>query len=124
MEFTIKIRRKKTFFNLKKTNFKIEEILKKLNLKVGYHNYAHTLEEGSNNGREILVYLPERVGRGIFINMTNIENSGEVELSIPLPSTIKEIRILYKIVEEIKKQYKKIEIESFDYFWKNEEEFF
>ncbi len=84
-------------------------MLKDLRLSYGNYNEFFILEEniGSDQG---LLYNPQRMARGIVFNGSQM-NQGKVSLSFNLPTSPREIHDFFAIVQEIKKQYRNIELE-------------
>ena len=106
MAFTLQIR-KKGFFGNKNIDLKL--ILKNCNLKYGSSNEFYILQEDVINQNTAVLYNPTRIGRGIFFNGSKAAE-GEITLSYNIPTTVAEIVDFVRIVKEVERQLKKVDL--------------
>ena len=106
MAFTLQIR-KKGFFGNKNIDLKL--ILKNCNLKYGSSNEFYILQEDVINQNTAVLYNPTRIGRGIFFDGSKAAE-GEITLSYNIPTTVAEIVDFVRIVKEVERQLKKVDL--------------
>lgn len=106
MAFTLKIKNK-SFFLHKQINF--SEILKNCNLKFGSDNEFYVLQPEKIKNNTTILYNQSKIGRGIFFDNSKC-SKGIVTVSINIPTTETEITDLFNVVQEIQRQFKKVEI--------------
>lgn len=106
MAFTLQIR-KKGFFGNKNVDLKL--ILKNCGLKYGSSNEFYILQEDVINQNTAVLYNPTRIGRGIFFNGSKAAE-GEITLSYNIPTTVAEIVDFVRIVKEVERQLKKVDL--------------
>lgn len=106
MAFTLKIEAKGIFGN-KEIDF--QKLITNCGLQYGSNNEFYILEEGKLNNKTAVLYNPERIGRGIFFNGSQM-NRGLIEISYNIPTTTAEITDFIEIVSEIQRQLKKVHI--------------
>lgn len=95
------------FFNI------IEKLLKENGFKFGSDNDFYILEKGRINQKTAILYNPNHIGRGIFMDMSKIDD-GVIELSYNIPTTKSEIIGFIKVVKSIENQLKKIEMYCYE----------
>lgn len=106
MAFTLKIKAK-SLFGPKKTD--ISALLKGCGMTYGSANEFYILEEGKSNQGTAVLYNPGRIGRGIFLDFSE-NDKGNLTLSYNIPTTSSEIGDFIKLVQEIEKQLRKVEL--------------
>lgn len=106
MAFTLQIR-KKGFFGNKNVDLKL--ILKNCGLKYGSSNEFYILQEDVINQNTAVLYNPTRIGRGIFFDGSKAAE-GEITLSYNIPTTVAEIVDFVRIVKEVERQLKKVDL--------------
>lgn len=106
MAFTLRIKAK-GLFGKRQVDF--HTLVKNCRLKYGNDNEFYILSEGKLNTTAAILYNAHRIGRGIFIDLGNIER-GIVELSYNIPTTEAEITDFLNLVQEMERQLKKIDI--------------
>ena len=106
MAFTLQIR-KKGFFGNKNIDLKL--ILKNCNLKYGSSNEFYILQEDVINQNTAVLYNPTRIGRGIFFDGSKAAE-GEISLSYNIPTTVAEIVDFVRIVKEVERQLKRVDL--------------
>ena len=104
MAFSVTVKSKKSQCKLN-----LVKILENCKLHFGSYNDFYILEEGEMNDDTMILYNPEKIGRGIFLNFKEIGN-GELTLGCSLPTTSAEIEDFFNIMHEIKSQCENIEI--------------
>ena len=104
MAFTLVIKSKGLFNKVKSIDLKT--LLNNCGLKFGSDNEFYILNEGEVNNNTVILYNPNRIGRGIFFDYRNV-SKGEVTLSYNIPTTATEIRDFIKVAKEIERQFGK-----------------
>jgi len=105
MAFTLRIQAK-TLFGNKSVDFK--RLIQNCGLQFGHNNDFYILEDGAENNTVIL-YNPNRIGRGIFFDGRKM-SEGKVEISYNIPTTEAEITDFIRVVKELESQLKKVEM--------------
>ncbi len=105
MAFTLKIEAK-TLFGSKAVNF--GQLIQNCGLQFGHDNEFYILEDGAADNTVIL-YNPNRIGRGIFFDGRNMQE-GKVEISYNIPTTEAEITDFIRVAKELERQLKKVEM--------------
>ncbi len=105
MAFTLKIEAK-TLFGNKAVNF--GQLIQNCGLQFGHDNEFYILEDGAEDNTVIL-YNPNRIGRGIFFDGRNMQE-GKVEISYNIPTTEAEITDFIRVAKELERQLKKVEM--------------
>ncbi len=106
MAFTLKIKAK-GLLGPKKAD--IHALLKNCGMKYGSADGFFILEEGKSNDETVILYNPQRIGRGIFLDFSE-NNKGCLSLSYNIPTTASEIHDFINLVQEIERQLKKVEL--------------
>lgn len=76
------------------------EVLSEYDLGYGIHDAYGRLQEDEIKNGPVVLYNPEHIGRGIEVNWNdNIRD--EIHLSLPLPCTIHDIDVLYRVTARI-----------------------
>lgn len=104
MAFALKIKSKGLFGRVKSINF--NELISNCNLRYGSANDFQILREGQIEQNTAVLYNPNRIGRGIFIDMNKV-SEGEITISHSIPTTRTEIQDFVKVAKEIERQFKK-----------------
>lgn len=104
MAFTLTIKSKGLFNKAKSID--LEAILKNCGLRYGSDNEFYILIDGEVNNNTVILYNPNRIGRGIFFDYGNV-GKGEVTLSYNIPTTAAEIKDFIKVTKEIERQFGK-----------------
>lgn len=116
MAFTLKIKSKGIFNRVKKLD--LERLIKNCGMNYGSCNEFYVLQENKIVDGTVILYNPNRIGRGIFLDMEGI-SKGEITISYNIPTTSAEIRDFVRIVKEIDRQFVKstfyCEEEKIDY---------
>lgn len=105
MAFTLKIE-SKTLFGNKAVDF--GQLIHNCGLQFGHNNEFYILEEGAADNTVIL-YNPNRIGRGIFFDGRRMKE-GKVEISYNIPTTEAEIVDFICVAKELERQLKKVEM--------------
>jgi hypothetical protein len=105
MAFTLEIK-SKTIVRSKKIDFK--SILQNCGLSYGQDGEFFVLKEGME-GDVAILYNPQRIGRGITCDMSNVKK-GKIVLHYNIPTTATEIGDFINVVKEIENQWKKIDM--------------
>lgn len=106
MAFFVTLRWKKS---LLKKSPRLDKVLENCKLRFGSFNDFYILEEGETEEDMMLLYNPEKIGRGICLNFSKI-GLGELMLACRMPTTPTEIKDFFNIIREVKYQCKNIEI--------------
>lgn len=106
MAFTLKITALEKSENLK---IDVAAILENCHLKFGSNNEFYVLQEGEQNQNTAILYNPLRIGRGIFFDGSRITDS-EIMLSYNIPTTRTEIMDFIRIVKELERQLKGVQM--------------
>ena len=69
-------------------------------LAYGIHDSSWRLKEGELAEGKVVIYNPEHIGRGIEVNWSDFLNR-EVSLTLPLPCTIHDMDVLYRVTSRI-----------------------
>ncbi len=69
-------------------------------LAYGIHDSSWRLKEGELAEGKVVIYNPEHIGRGIEVNWSDFLNR-EVRLTLPLPCTIHDMDVLYRVTSRI-----------------------
>jgi|GEM_PF-2052413 hypothetical protein len=104
MSFTLKIQSKKLFG---KGKFDFETMIKKCKLAYGSDNSFYVLREAETKSGTAILYNPQCIGRGIFIDYSESEN-GKLVISYNIPTSGAEIHDFIRVVKEIAFQMKKV----------------
>ena len=76
------------------------EVLTEYDLAFGIHDSQGRLQEDEIHNGPVVLYNPEHIGRGIEVSWNdNIRN--EIHLSLPLPCTIHDMDVLYRVTARI-----------------------
>lgn len=106
MAFTLKITEIEKSENMK---IDVAAILENCHLKFGSSNEFYVLQEGEQNQNTAILYNPFRIGRGIFFDGSRIAD-GEIMLSYNIPTTKTEIMDFIRIVKELERQLKDVQM--------------
>lgn len=106
MAFTLTIKRK-GLFNKKQVS--LEQLLSSCNFRYGSDNEYFILEENEINNQTMVLYNPNRIGRGIFLDASQMER-GTLTISYNIPTTASEIQDFIHFTEQIVSQYEKVEM--------------
>ena len=88
-----------------KSPLSISDIIGKENWVFGTSDDSGRMEEGKNDGSgPLVIYNPSSIGRGIQV--LNIGNRKEIQLSLPLPATEDDVRMLFSTAERIASLWK------------------
>lgn len=93
---------------LAKEELDFPAVLRNSRLKYGSYT-AYFVLDTENTGDVGLLYNPSRMGRGIYIDLKE-KDQGKVILSFNLPTTETEILDVFRVVGEVKKQYRNIQL--------------
>ena len=69
-------------------------------LAYGVHDSSWRLKEGELAEGRVVIYNPEHIGRGIEVQWSDFLNR-DVRLSLPLPCTIHDMDVLYRVTSRI-----------------------
>ncbi len=78
-------------------------------LAFGVHDSSWRLKEGELADGRVVIYNPEHIGRGIEVQWNDFLNR-DVRLSLPLPCTIHDMDVLYRVTSRIMAYW---DVESF-----------
>ena len=97
MAFTLTIKRKGLF---NKNQVSLEQLLSSCNFRYGSSNEFFVLEDDEINIQTMIIYNPNRMGRGIFLDASKMK-SGTLTISYNIPTTASEIQDFIHLAEEI-----------------------
>ena len=84
-------------------------ILDECALEFGGYDDFYVLEEGKVSNKTVILYNPDRVGRGIYLDAGKLSR-GEAAVTYNIPTTAAEIRDFVKVVKAIQKQLGSVSI--------------
>ena len=111
MAFTLVIQSKGLFSKAKSIDF--ATLLNNCKLSYGSYNDFYTMDEGKTKSGTAILFNPNRIGRGIFIDASNVKQ-GEIKVGYNIPTTPAEIEDFVKIVKEVERQFGKVSMHEED----------
>lgn len=97
MAFTLRVEKKGLFGN---SSFDAAKMVKNCGLCFGSYNDYYVLDEEEKRGETFVFYNPERIGRGIFFDGSNLQK-GIAVIRYNIPTTPAEIQDFIRLAEEI-----------------------